>query len=154
MLALLVQERFELLATSPEAGERDHWQEAIEFARGDGATLTLLVPAVMKALLDADLLHGDEVLDPRLVGVQVDHDLGDVRRPGVGRVGVAAVKLVVPVDRRRRLVLALDPQGTDEVVVGGAGGAVWQPARTASAVSAGCSSVNGIRRLPPRKSSS
>lgn len=60
VLALLVQERFELLATSPEAGERDHWQEAIEFARGDGATLTLLVRG---ALLpgDARLLVFDDL---------------------------------------------------------------------------------------------
>ncbi|MBL8306505.1 MAG: HAMP domain-containing protein [Rubrivivax sp.] len=38
-----VEQRFELLATSPEAGERDQWQESFELARGDGATLTLLV---------------------------------------------------------------------------------------------------------------
>ncbi|MDE2613772.1 MAG: PAS-domain containing protein [Burkholderiales bacterium] len=38
-----VAQRFELLATSPEAGERDHWQDSFELVRGDGATLTLLV---------------------------------------------------------------------------------------------------------------
>ena len=38
-----VEERFELLATSPEAGERDQWQESFELKRGDGATLSLLV---------------------------------------------------------------------------------------------------------------
>jgi nitrogen fixation/metabolism regulation signal transduction histidine kinase len=38
-----VEQRFELLATSPEAGERDQWQESFELTRGDGATLTLLV---------------------------------------------------------------------------------------------------------------
>ena len=38
-----VEQRFELLATSPEAGERDQWQESFELKRGDGATLTLLV---------------------------------------------------------------------------------------------------------------
>ena len=42
-LAHDVDQRFGLLATSPEAGERDHWQESFEFVRGDGATLTLLV---------------------------------------------------------------------------------------------------------------
>ncbi|MBX3599522.1 MAG: HAMP domain-containing protein [Rubrivivax sp.] len=42
-LAQRVEQRFELLATSPEAGERDAWQESFELARGDGATLTLLV---------------------------------------------------------------------------------------------------------------
>jgi PAS domain S-box-containing protein len=38
-----VEQRFELLATSPEAGERDQWQESFELQRGDGTTLTLLV---------------------------------------------------------------------------------------------------------------
>ena len=42
-LAQQVSRRFELLASSPEAGERDHWQEAFEFQRGDGNLLTLLV---------------------------------------------------------------------------------------------------------------
>ncbi len=42
-LAHSVDQRFELLATSPEAGERDQWQDAFEFARSDGNTLTLLV---------------------------------------------------------------------------------------------------------------
>jgi PAS domain S-box-containing protein len=38
-----VEQRFELLATSPEAGERDQWQESFELKRSDGTTLTLLV---------------------------------------------------------------------------------------------------------------
>jgi nitrogen fixation/metabolism regulation signal transduction histidine kinase len=38
-----VEQRFELLATSPEAGERDQWQESFDLKRGDGTTLTLLV---------------------------------------------------------------------------------------------------------------
>ncbi|MBX3635261.1 MAG: HAMP domain-containing protein, partial [Rubrivivax sp.] len=42
-LAQRVEQRFELLASSPEAGERDAWQDSFELARGDGATLTLLV---------------------------------------------------------------------------------------------------------------
>ena len=42
-LAQGVEQRFELLDTSPEAGERDQWQESFELTRGDGATLTLLV---------------------------------------------------------------------------------------------------------------
>ena len=42
-LATNVEQRFELLATSPEAGERDQWQESFDLQRGDGATLTLLV---------------------------------------------------------------------------------------------------------------
>ena len=42
-LSQRVEQRFELLATSPEVGERDQWQESFELKRGDGATLTLLV---------------------------------------------------------------------------------------------------------------
>ena len=42
-----VEQRFELLATSPEAGERDQWQESFDLKRGDGATLTLLVRATL-----------------------------------------------------------------------------------------------------------
>jgi PAS domain S-box-containing protein len=42
-LASSVEQRFELLATSPEAGERDQWQESFELTRGDGSTLSLLV---------------------------------------------------------------------------------------------------------------
>jgi hypothetical protein len=38
-----VEQRFELLSTSPEPGERDQWQDSFELKRGDGATLTLLV---------------------------------------------------------------------------------------------------------------
>ncbi len=38
-----VEQRFELLATSPEAGERDQWQESFDLKRADGSTLTLLV---------------------------------------------------------------------------------------------------------------
>jgi nitrogen fixation/metabolism regulation signal transduction histidine kinase len=41
--ALAVEQRFELLATSPELGERDQWQESFELQRGDGALLSLLV---------------------------------------------------------------------------------------------------------------
>ena len=38
-----VWQRFELHASNPEAGERDHWQEAFEFAPGQRDTQTLLV---------------------------------------------------------------------------------------------------------------
>jgi len=38
-----VEQRFELLATSPEIGERDQWQDSFELKRSDGSTLTLLV---------------------------------------------------------------------------------------------------------------
>ena len=43
VLASSIDQRFELLRTSPEAGERDHWQESYELARGDGVSISLLV---------------------------------------------------------------------------------------------------------------
>jgi nitrogen fixation/metabolism regulation signal transduction histidine kinase len=43
VLARSINQRFELLRTSPEAGERDHWQESYELSRGDGASISLLV---------------------------------------------------------------------------------------------------------------
>jgi PAS domain S-box-containing protein len=46
-LAGNVAQRFELLATSPEPGERDQWQDSFELPRGDGGTLTLLVRGAM-----------------------------------------------------------------------------------------------------------
>ena len=59
-LARNVSQRFELLATSPEAGERDHWQESFEFVRGDGTTLTLLVRgAILPG--EAQLLVFDDI---------------------------------------------------------------------------------------------
>ena len=61
-LARSVQQRFELLATSPEAGERDHWQESFDLVRGDGATLTLLMRgAVLPG--EARLLVFDDITE-------------------------------------------------------------------------------------------
>ena len=57
-----VEQRFELLATSPEAGERDQWQESFELKRGDGATLTLLVRgATLQG--DARLMVFDDITE-------------------------------------------------------------------------------------------
>ncbi len=49
--AAAVERRFELLAASPEIGERDDWQESFELRRGDGSILSLLVRG---ALLPGD----------------------------------------------------------------------------------------------------
>ena len=43
LFARSIEQRHELLTTSPEAGERDQWQDAFELDRGDGDKLTLLV---------------------------------------------------------------------------------------------------------------
>jgi nitrogen fixation/metabolism regulation signal transduction histidine kinase len=55
-----IDQRFELLRTSPEAGERDHWQESYELARGDGSGISLLVrgahlPGGMRLLVFDDI---------------------------------------------------------------------------------------------------
>ena len=59
-LARSIEQRFELLHTSPEAGERDHWQESYELARGDGSGISLLVrgahlPGTMRLLVFDDI---------------------------------------------------------------------------------------------------
>ncbi len=38
-----VEQRFQLLSSSPEVGERDQWQDSFEIKRPDSSTLTLLV---------------------------------------------------------------------------------------------------------------
>ncbi|MFO1328793.1 MAG: ATP-binding protein [Rubrivivax sp.] len=55
-----IEARFELLRTSPEAGERDHWQDSYELARGDGSGISLLVrgahlPGGMRLLVFDDI---------------------------------------------------------------------------------------------------
>ena len=59
-MARSIDQRFELLRTSPEAGERDHWQESYELARGDGTAISLLVrgahlPGGMRLLVFDDI---------------------------------------------------------------------------------------------------
>jgi PAS domain S-box-containing protein len=57
-----VEQRFELLATSPEAGERDQWQDSFDLQRGDGATLTLLVRGATLPR-DARLMVFDDITE-------------------------------------------------------------------------------------------
>ncbi len=57
-----VEQRFELLATSPEAGGRDQWQESFELPRSDGSTMTLLARGATLPL-DARLLVFDDISD-------------------------------------------------------------------------------------------
>ncbi|MBL8358868.1 MAG: HAMP domain-containing protein [Rubrivivax sp.] len=83
--AASVRERFELLATSPEEGERDHWQESIEFKRGDGTPLTLLVRG---ALLPSERTPGGSPASPPTEG--------NTWTPAAARVGAAQdAKLLV-----------------------------------------------------------
>jgi hypothetical protein len=61
--AAAVWQRFELLASSPEAGERDHWQDSFELQRGTpAATLTLLVRGATLPG-DARLLVFDDITE-------------------------------------------------------------------------------------------
>jgi nitrogen fixation/metabolism regulation signal transduction histidine kinase len=63
-LAQRVEQRFELLAGSPEAGERDQWQESFELARGGGgATLTLLMRGTALGDGTARLLVFDDITE-------------------------------------------------------------------------------------------
>ncbi len=60
--ARAVEQRFELLATSPEAGERDQWQESFDLPRSDGGTMTLLARGATLPS-DARLLVFDDISD-------------------------------------------------------------------------------------------
>jgi PAS domain S-box-containing protein len=60
--AQAVARRFELLATHPEAGERDHWQEAYELQRDARETQTLLLRGATLPL-EYRLLVFDDVTD-------------------------------------------------------------------------------------------
>jgi len=57
-----VWQRFELHATSPEAGERDHWQEAFELRPGERDTQMLLVRGAMLPN-DARLMVFDDITE-------------------------------------------------------------------------------------------
>src|SRR6185503_20309187 len=52
----------------------------------------------------SDVDGGDEAHDLDLEGVEVDLDLGHVRGPAVDRIGVAAVRRIVPGEPGGRLV--------------------------------------------------
>jgi PAS domain S-box-containing protein len=60
--AQAVQQRFELLATSPEAGERGQWQESFDLPRSDGSTMTLLARGAALPS-EARLLVFDDISD-------------------------------------------------------------------------------------------
>jgi len=60
--AQAVEQRFELLDTSPELGERDQWQDSFDLQRGDGATLTLLVRGAV-LLAGARLMVFDDITE-------------------------------------------------------------------------------------------
>ena len=74
-----VEQRFEILGTSPELGERDQWQDSFELTRGDGATLNLLVRG---AFLPAETASAAVAEAPRRTGTQarlmVFDDITDV----------------------------------------------------------------------------
>ena len=57
-----VWQRFELHASSPEAGERDHWQEAFELRPGERDTQTLLVRGATMPN-DARLMVFDDITE-------------------------------------------------------------------------------------------
>jgi nitrogen fixation/metabolism regulation signal transduction histidine kinase len=60
--AAMVDQRFELLATSPEAGERGHWQESFELRPGTPGSQTLLLRGAMLPH-DARLVVFDDITE-------------------------------------------------------------------------------------------
>ncbi len=79
--AQLVWNRFELHATSPEAGERDHWQDSFELQTGgpgrEGHTITLLVRGAAMPQ-GARLMVFDDITE--LVSAQRIEAWGEVAR--------------------------------------------------------------------------
>ena len=59
--AKLVDQRFELLITSPEAGEREHWQDSLERRSGEHGQTLLLRGATLPG--DARLLVFDDITE-------------------------------------------------------------------------------------------
>ena len=59
--ARLVEQRFELQATSPEAGEREHWQDALERRSGTDVQTLVLRGAMLPG--DARLLVFDDITE-------------------------------------------------------------------------------------------
>src|SRR5438105_773327 len=57
-----------------------------------------------------NFLDGDKVLNDSLPGASVHGYLGDVHRPGVSRICVTLILVVVPMDPRRSCVLAVARQ--------------------------------------------
>jgi nitrogen fixation/metabolism regulation signal transduction histidine kinase len=75
--AKAVWQRFELHRVSPEAGERDHWQDAFELKLDNQATLNLLVRgAVLPG--DARLMVFDDITE--IVSAQRTQAWGEVAR--------------------------------------------------------------------------
>jgi hypothetical protein len=54
----------------------------------------------------ADFLQRDEIIDLRLAGDGVHRHLGHIDRPRVRAVRIALIRLIVPVNSRRRFVAA------------------------------------------------
>ncbi len=65
----------------------------------------------------AHFLDGHEVVHSNLIGDGIDTDFSHVHSPGVRAIGVPAVILFVPMDVRRRLVLAGGFEGTELLTV-------------------------------------
>jgi hypothetical protein len=53
-----------------------------------------------------NLLQGNKVIDGDAVSCRVDGDFSHVHRPGIGRIGLAAVQLIIPKNIGRRFVAA------------------------------------------------
>jgi len=57
-----------------------------------------------------DVVRGDDVAHVDLTGVEIDVDAHDTRCPAEGRIGIAAIGLVVEAGTRVRLEALVDPQ--------------------------------------------
>ncbi|MCB1996147.1 MAG: HAMP domain-containing protein [Rhodoferax sp.] len=122
--ARLVDQRFELLVTSPEAGERDHWQDALERRTGaesgsplptqsQAATQTLVLRGAMLPG-DARLLVFDDITE--VVSAQRAQAWAEVARRLAHEIKNPLTPIQLSAERLQHK-LAAKLQGTDEALL-------------------------------------
>jgi nitrogen fixation/metabolism regulation signal transduction histidine kinase len=115
--AQAVEQRFALLANSPEIGERDHWQDSFDLARadgrGDGAAISLLVRGA-RLPFGATLVVFDDITE--VVSAQRSAAWAEVAR----RLAHEIKNPLTPIQlSAERLLVKLEPklEGTDQALL-------------------------------------
>jgi nitrogen fixation/metabolism regulation signal transduction histidine kinase len=111
-LARLADQRFDLLVTSPEAGERDHWQDALERRTGSDVQTLVLRGAMLPG--DARLLVFDDITE--VVSAQRSQAWAEVAR----RLAHEIKNPLTPIQlSAERMQFKLEPklQGADQALL-------------------------------------
>ncbi|RVT52376.1 sensor histidine kinase [Rubrivivax albus] len=114
--AKLVEQRFELLVTSPEAGEREHWQDALERRGGPDAQAALQTLVLRGATLpgDARLLVFDDITE--VVSAQRAQAWAEVARRLAHEIKNPLTPIQLSAERLQHK-LAAKLQGADEALL-------------------------------------